>query len=75
MHLSEQFTFGLRLSIQLKTKALGGGMGVGNEGGSSVCVKFGTENESLTWRGVCVCHFKHVCNVVLLEEVLFFCPV
>lgn len=41
MHLPEQLTFGLRLSIQLETKGLEGGMRVGNEGGNSVCVKFG----------------------------------
>lgn len=41
MNLPEQFTFGVRPSIQLKMKGLEGGMGVGNEGGNSVLVKSG----------------------------------
>lgn len=41
MNLPELFTFEVRPSIQLKTNGLEGEMGVGNEGGNSILVKFG----------------------------------
>lgn len=52
MHLPEQLTFGLRLSIQLETKGLEGGMRVGNEGGNSVRVKFVIGERVNTERGL-----------------------